>query len=235
MRLRYRTGVMRDGKVTGVDAKILIDGGAYSSFGLVTTYYSGQLLTAPYRLPAYRFDSTRVFTNKPCCGPKRGHGSVQPRFAFECQIDKLAEVVGLDPIELRRRNLLGEHTTTVNGMRITSNGFPQCLDAVERASEWASKFRRLPYGRGVGVAGSMGLRPRRGFARPGRGVLYARCRAPDDERARGVPARRGALRHAGNRGLVPEPQARRRLPRRHDRGVAGVFVHGARRRGRVRR
>ena len=67
----------------GTDARIHIDGGAYSSFGLVTTYYSGQLLTAPYAMPAYRFDSTRVFTNKPCCGPKRGHGSVQPRFAFD--------------------------------------------------------------------------------------------------------------------------------------------------------
>jgi CO/xanthine dehydrogenase Mo-binding subunit len=80
---------------------------------------------------------------------------VQPRFAFECQVDKLAEIVGLDPFELRRRNLIGEHTRTVNGMRVTSNGFPQCLDAVERASGWAAKFRRLPYGRGVGVAGSM--------------------------------------------------------------------------------
>ena len=155
MRLHYRTGVTRDGKLTGVDARIHIDGGAYSSFGLVTTYYSGQLLSAPYALPAYRFDSTRVFTNKPCCGPKRGHGSVQPRFAFECQVDKLAEVVGLDPIELRRRNLIGEHTQTVNGMRVTSNGFPQCLDAVEKASEWKSRFRRMPYGKGLGIAGSM--------------------------------------------------------------------------------
>ena len=155
MRLRYRTGVTREGQLTGVDAVIHIDGGAYSSFGLVTTYYSGQLLTAPYRMPAYRFDSTRVFTNKPCCGPKRGHGSVQPRFAFECQLDKLAEAVGLDPIELRRRNLIGADTTTVNGLRVTSNGFPECLDAVERASGWRAKFRRLPYGRGVGVAGSM--------------------------------------------------------------------------------
>jgi len=155
MRLRYRTGVMRDGTLTGVDAKIAIDGGAYSSFGLVTTYYSGQLLTAPYRMGAYRFDSTRVFTNKPCCGPKRGHGSVQPRFAFECQVDKLAEAIGMDPIELRRRNSMGKHTRTVNGMRVTSNGFPQCLDAVERASSWKDKFRRLPYGRGIGIAGSM--------------------------------------------------------------------------------
>ncbi len=155
MRLRYRTGVKRDGTLTGVDARIAIDGGAYSSFGLVTTYYSGQLLTAPYQMGAYRFDSTRVFTNKPCCGPKRGHGSVQPRFAFECQVDKLAEAIGMDPIELRRRNFIGEHTRTVNGMRVTSNGFPQCLDAVERASGWKEKFRRLPYGRGIGIAGSM--------------------------------------------------------------------------------
>ena len=155
MRLRYRTGVDGEGKLTAVDATIHIDGGAYSSFGLVTTYYSGQLLTAPYDMPAYRFDSTRVFTNKPCCGPKRGHGSVQPRFAFECQLDKLAERLGLDPIELRRRNLMSGDSRTVNGLRVTSNGFPQCLDAVERASGWREKFRRLPYGRGVGVAGSM--------------------------------------------------------------------------------
>src|SRR4029077_15323127 len=135
MRMRYRCGVKRDGSLTAVDAKIHIDGGAYSSFGLVTAYYSGQLLTAPRRMGAYRFDPTRVFTNKPCCGPKRGHGSVQPRFAFECQLDKLAEAIAMDPIELRRRNLLGEHTRTVNEMRVTSNGFPQCLDAVERASD----------------------------------------------------------------------------------------------------
>jgi 4-hydroxybenzoyl-CoA reductase subunit alpha len=155
MRMRYRTGIRRDGTLTGVDAAIQIDGGAYSSFGLVTTYYSGQLLTAPYSMEAYRFDSTRVFTNKPCCGPKRGHGSVQPRFAFECQIDKLSEAIGMDPIAVRRKNSIGEHTRTVNGMRVTSNGFLKCLEAVESASGWGGKFRRLPYGRGVGVAGSM--------------------------------------------------------------------------------
>ena len=155
MRLRYRAGVTKDGRLTAVDAKIHLDGGAYSSFGLVTTYYSGQLLTAPYRMPAYRFDSTRLFTNKPCCGPKRGHGSVQPRFAFECQLDRLAERIGMDPIELRRVNFIGEHTSTVNGMRVTSNGFMECLAKVEAASGWAGKFRRMPYGRGVGVAGSM--------------------------------------------------------------------------------
>ncbi|MGI9180789.1 MAG: xanthine dehydrogenase family protein molybdopterin-binding subunit [Longimicrobiaceae bacterium] len=152
--MRYRVGASVDGKLRAVDAKTLLDGGAYSSFGLVTTYYSGQLLTAPYEMPSYRFNSTRVFTNKPCCGPKRGHGSVQPRFAFEVTLDKLAERLGIDPIEIRRRNFMGEFRRTVNELRITSNGFLQCLDAVERASDWKRKFRQMGYGRGVGVAGS---------------------------------------------------------------------------------
>jgi 4-hydroxybenzoyl-CoA reductase subunit alpha len=152
--MKYRVGATADGKLTAVDARTLLDGGAYSSFGLVTTYYSGQLLTAPYEMPAYRFNSTRVFTNKPCCGPKRGHGSVQPRFAFEVTLDKLAERLGIDPIEMRRRNFMGEFRRTVNELRVTSNGFLQCLDAVERASEWKRKFRQMPFGRGVGVAGS---------------------------------------------------------------------------------
>ncbi|MCM2258193.1 MAG: molybdopterin-dependent oxidoreductase, partial [Vicinamibacteria bacterium] len=155
MRMTYRTGATKDGRLTAVDAKVLIDGGAYSSYGLVTTYYSGQLLTGPYDFPAYRFDSTRVFTNKPPCGPKRGHGSVQPRFAFEVQLDRLAERLRLDPIELRRRNLLPADATTVNGQRVTSNGFAQCLTQVEQASGWRERKGRLPRGRGLGVAGSM--------------------------------------------------------------------------------
>ena len=152
--MRYRTGVDADGSLTGVDARIVLDGGADASFGLVTTYYSGQLRCAPYAIPAYRFHSTPAYTNKPACGPKRGHGSVQPRFAFEVQLDKLAERAGLDPFELRRRNFIGSDTRTINELRITSNGFLECLDAVERASGWKGRFRELPFGRGLGLAGS---------------------------------------------------------------------------------
>lgn len=155
MQMNYRTTAKADGTITGVDAKLLIDGGSYFSFGLVTTYYSGQLLTGPYDFPNYRFDSTRVFTNKPPCGPKRGHGSVQPRFAFEVQLDEIAAKLQIDPIEIRRRNFLGEHTETVNGQRVTSNGFMECLDAVETASDWKTRHGKSERGRGFGVAGSM--------------------------------------------------------------------------------
>jgi 4-hydroxybenzoyl-CoA reductase subunit alpha len=155
MEMRFRTGCDEQGMITAVDSQILIDGGSYSSFGLVTTYYSGQLLCGPCHFPTYRFDSTRVFTNKPPCGPKRGHGSVQPRFALEIQLDRMATQLGIDPIEFRRRNWQGENTDTINGQTVTSNGFLQCLDKVEDACGWKDKRGKLPAGRGIGVAGSM--------------------------------------------------------------------------------
>jgi 4-hydroxybenzoyl-CoA reductase subunit alpha len=154
MKMKYRTGFDRDGKITAVDARTILDGGAYSSFGLVTTYYSGQLLCAPYAFGSYRFDSTRAYTNKPACGPKRGHGSVQPRFAMEVQLDKAAVALKIDPIELRRRNDIGGDTQTINEFRVGSNGFLECLSRVEAASKWKERRGSLPYGRGLGVAGS---------------------------------------------------------------------------------
>jgi 4-hydroxybenzoyl-CoA reductase alpha subunit len=155
MKMHFKLGLSPEGRIRAVDSKILIDGGAYSSFGLVTAYYAGQLLTGPYQFETYHFDSTRVFTNKPPCGPKRGHGSVQPRFAFEVALDMAAEKLGIDSIEIRRRNFIGEHVKTVNGQTITSNGFLQCLDAVERGSGWRERKGRMGFGRGLGVAGSM--------------------------------------------------------------------------------
>ncbi|NVB42762.1 molybdopterin-dependent oxidoreductase [Pseudenhygromyxa sp. WMMC2535] len=154
MKMHYRTGFTREGKLTGVAARTFLDGGAYSSFGLVTTYYSGQLLCSPYDFPTYRFHSTRAYTNKPACGPKRGHGSVQPRFAIEVQLDKAAVELGLDPFELRRRNDMGPNTRTVNEFEIGSNGFLECLARVEAASTWKQRRAELAYGRGLGLAGS---------------------------------------------------------------------------------
>ena len=154
MRMHFRVGATKDGALTAVDARSDIDGGAYSSFGLVTTYYSGQLLTIPSVSPRYRFSSTRYFTNKPPCGPKRGHGSVQPRFAFEVTLDKVAERLQMDPIALRRKNAVSAYTTSVNGMRVTSSGYLECLAEVESASGWRERRGKLGPGRGLGVASS---------------------------------------------------------------------------------
>ena len=153
MHMKYRLGASRDGKLRALDAHTILDGGAYASFGLVTTYYSGQLLTSPCHIESYRFDSTRVYTNVAPCGPKRGHGSVQPRFAYEISLDKMAEKLGIDPFELRRRNFMGTGRT-VNEFKVQSNGFLECLEAVERASDWKKRYRQLPSGRGLGMAAS---------------------------------------------------------------------------------
>lgn len=155
MEMKLRLGATADGQILAVENDLRLDGGAYHSFGMVTTWYSGQLLTGPVHLPNYRFRSRRFYTNKPCCGPKRGHGTVQPRFALECAIDELAERIGMDPIELRRRNALRSGQETVNGQTVPSLGLVECLDRVERLSGWKERRGRLPYGKGLGVACSM--------------------------------------------------------------------------------
>src|SRR5690349_15886921 len=78
--MKFRTGVTNDGKLTGMQLQTLVDGGAYGSYGVASTFYTAVLQTVTYELPRYQFEAARVFTNKPPCGPKRGHGTPQPRF-----------------------------------------------------------------------------------------------------------------------------------------------------------
>ena len=142
-----------DGRITAYDIDALIEGGAWSSFGTVTTYYNGVLSMGPYKVPNFRYRGRRVYTNRPPNGAMRAHGGTNLRYSVEVAMDELAEQLGLDPIELRRRNALAPHSTTVNQLRITSTSFLKCLAAVEERSRWRERFRRLPYGRGLGVAG----------------------------------------------------------------------------------
>ncbi len=154
VKMHLRTGVKQDGEITAVHFQSYLDGGAYASYGIATTYYTGALMTVTYRIPAYKFDGVRVYTNKPPCGPKRGHGTTQPRYAFECQLDKIATELGLDPIEYRLRVLQPANTRTVNDLRITTMGLGDCLTAVRKATGWDAKREGLPKGKGIGVAGS---------------------------------------------------------------------------------
>ena len=147
-----RTGVKRDGRITACHFKTFLDGGGYGSYGIASTYYTGALQTVTYAIPAYKFEGTRVWTNKPPCGPKRGHGTPQPRFGIEIQMDKLAEDLGLDPVTIRLVNATQPYTKTVNHLRITSNGLRECVERVVAASGFHEKHRRLPPGRGVGLA-----------------------------------------------------------------------------------
>ncbi|MGB9254298.1 MAG: molybdopterin cofactor-binding domain-containing protein [Candidatus Korobacteraceae bacterium] len=147
-----KTGVKNDGRVTSVACKVIQDGGAYCSYGVVTILYSGALLGALYDIPNIRYDGYRVLTNKPACGAMRGHGTVNVRFAFESQMDEISAKLNLDPAAVRRINLLKPPTITVNGLRVLSYGLPECIDQVITRSAWEERRGNLPKGRGLGMA-----------------------------------------------------------------------------------
>jgi 4-hydroxybenzoyl-CoA reductase subunit alpha len=147
-----KTGIKNDGGITAVKARVVQDGGAYCSYGVVTILYSGALLGALYDIPHIQYDGYRVLTNKPACGAMRGHGTVNVRFAFESQLDELAATIGMDPAEIRQRNLLQPPCITVNGLRVQSYGLPECIEKTVERSEWKQRRGKLPKGRGLGIA-----------------------------------------------------------------------------------
>jgi 4-hydroxybenzoyl-CoA reductase subunit alpha len=179
--MHVKTGVKKDGAITGMHFQTFLDGGAYGSYGVASTFYTGALQTVTYDVPRYKFQGLRAFTNKPPCGPKRGHGTPQPRFGLEVQLDKIAEQLKLDPAAMRRQNLVEPGTVTANYLRIGSMGLGQCIDKIVAGSDWANKFsgwnvsepgadrgslpgnpagvvaatgskRKLPFGKGIGIA-----------------------------------------------------------------------------------
>ncbi len=146
-----RIAVDADGRILAYDIDATIDGGAWSSFGTVTTYYNGVLSMGPYRVPNFRYHGRRVYTTKPPNGAMRAHGGTNLRYSVEVGLDRLAEATGIDPFDLRDRNALPPNSTTVNQFRITSTSFRACLAAARARSGWDEKFRRLPYGKGIGL------------------------------------------------------------------------------------
>jgi 4-hydroxybenzoyl-CoA reductase subunit alpha len=150
--MRFRTGVKNDGTITGVHLQTLLDGGAYGSYGVASTFYTGALQTVTYHIPTYHFQGCRVFTNKPPCGPKRGHGTPQSRFGQEIQLDKIADALAIDPADLRLRIVEQPDTLTANYLRVGTIGLAECIRRVTHSANWSATYRKLPYGRGVGLA-----------------------------------------------------------------------------------
>jgi 4-hydroxybenzoyl-CoA reductase subunit alpha len=153
--MQMRTGVKREGDKVSITAQRLrtaLDGGAYGSYGVASTYYTGALQTVTYKLPAYEFQGVRCFTNKPPCGPKRGHGTPQPRFGFEVHLDKIAVKLGVNPADLRLNMLAEPDSITANWLKIGSMGLRRCIEAVVEGSGFRERWGRLPEGRGLGLA-----------------------------------------------------------------------------------
>jgi len=149
--IRIKLGLTKAGKITAVEAEMNQFGGAYGGYGTITILYSGALLNAIYDIPAVSYDGYRVYTNTPPCGAMRGHGTVDMRHAFETLLNRMSHELGLDPIEVRRSNLLSVPTETLNGLMVTSYGLPEALDWVEKQSGWKKRKGKMPKGRGLGI------------------------------------------------------------------------------------
>jgi 4-hydroxybenzoyl-CoA reductase subunit alpha len=150
--MELTTGVDRDGKILGVHANFIMDGGAYTANGIATAYYSGALLTLSYDFDNYKFDMFRVYTNLPTTASQRGHGAPHPRYALESQLDRVARDLGIDPLEIRLKNVRKPNTITVNDFGINSCELEACIETVRNVSGWSDKKGKLPPGRGIGMA-----------------------------------------------------------------------------------
>jgi len=146
------TGVKRDGSILSLRHHCVLDGGAYASFGIATVYYAGSLLGGPYHLKNMKYDGYRTVTNKPACGAQRGHGAVIARALFEVQLDKIAKELGMDPVELRLKNVMKRGDTTINELNMSSLGMRECLEAVRDSSLWKEKRAKKIEGVGIGAA-----------------------------------------------------------------------------------
>jgi xanthine dehydrogenase D subunit len=133
--MRYEHGATRDGDLVYVKAEIILDGGAYASTTSAVTGNAATLGAGPYRVPNVRVDAYGVYTNNPPCGAMRGFGAVQACFAYESQMDKLAEALGMDPVDLRVRNAAERGTQMPTG---------QVIDAPAPVAELLERVRAKP-------------------------------------------------------------------------------------------
>ena len=150
--IRLKIGMRKDGRITAIECECDQRGGAHSGYGVVTILYAGSMLYAIYDLHNVKYVGRRVLTNTPPCGAFRGHGTVDVRFAFESLLDQMARELGLDPFAVRRANLLKAPTFTDNDLMVNSYGLPECLDWVEKESDWKSRRGKLGKGKGLGMA-----------------------------------------------------------------------------------
>lgn len=149
-------GADAQGAVTHLAAEIVSDNGAYNMAGPSEMYYGASALGSGYRVRGYRAHGRCVYTNKQPPSSFRGAGGYPPNFGLEIIADELAEAVGMDPIDFRVKNAIGEPgETAVTGWRVKSSGLLECLETVRREIDWDAKRALGGSGRGVGVGATI--------------------------------------------------------------------------------
>jgi 4-hydroxybenzoyl-CoA reductase subunit alpha len=144
-----RSGVKKDGIFLAKEARVFTEGGAYTAMGATALYLTGFFQSFPYVWPSYRYDGYRVYTNTAPTSAMRGFGAPQATFCAETQIDLIADELGIDPIEIRRKNAMYPGYEVPGQATIQSCGLGQCLDKID---EWIKSRGKLPPHRGIGIA-----------------------------------------------------------------------------------
>ncbi len=152
MSISAKTGVSKKGIILAQYLKCVANGGAYASTSVMLTYNSGLTCLIPYRISNFKYDGYMIYTNRAVSGAMRGHGANQPRFAVECQLDMIADDIGMDPAELRLRNATQKGDTSVNGLVFNSCELSRAIQEVTKASGWEQKRGRKDTNRGIGIA-----------------------------------------------------------------------------------
>ena len=161
MHVWLKTAVKKDGTLLAHDCRIVADGGAGTGVGPTTIANAFSFMNLPYVVPNVRYEAFRVYTNRPISVAQRGNGIQQIRYAADVQLDMIAEELGLDPVELRRKNGAYPGYRTANGMNVKSCGLQETITEAIKAANWEAEYRpwrekeREPHGRiarGIGLA-----------------------------------------------------------------------------------
>ncbi len=138
LEMTLKTGVDRNGKLLALLARITGDTGAYGSYGIAVASRAAVHATGPYEVENVEVESRCVYTNNFFCGAMRGFGTTQMAVAHECQMDLLAEKLGMDPLQMRLINAFKPGSETATGQKLmTSVGICDCLEALEPHYKWA--------------------------------------------------------------------------------------------------
>jgi CO/xanthine dehydrogenase Mo-binding subunit len=158
--MHYKTAAKKDGTITSCEAKLYFDKGAYASLGAEVLNLAVEHFAGPYRVENTRAEGFAVYTNNPIGGAFRGFGVPQVNFAFESQMDMLAEKLNITPLEFRKKNVIRQWDTSCIGHTfIYSTGLKECLEALENTDLYKNKEKYLKTDsihkkRGIGIASS---------------------------------------------------------------------------------
>jgi 4-hydroxybenzoyl-CoA reductase alpha subunit len=153
-----KMGMKKDGSITAMQSRVIADGGAYTAIGPLTMYLTGCMSTLPYKLPHFKHDAYRIFTNNPIGAAMRGHGVTHTRFAAEIQMEMMAEELGIDPVEVRLKNAITAPHETINKVTVDSCGLTEGLQTLEQHPLWKEKEKQKKgkgsLSHGVGISGT---------------------------------------------------------------------------------